>query len=271
MLVSHQKNYNKMSDYLKPNITVDQSIEIIREKIKTNTPFSFTRFGDGEIYILNRNGYKFKDWEKRICNDWGYEFPEGIGKAYDEIGEVVKYSFLNTDMIGIMSENHEIFKVPGMEFKSDSWSISIEKLQEIGIYKENLLIGEHMLPRYKEFGNILEFSKIINGNDIHIISPRTYELKNKNIDEILHVNVNYTHHGYDINVNNRESIFKTFDKIKEPIVILGTSVLKDYGPILSKEFGKIALDFGATLDAWSGIYSRPWFKKGNLQDYLLIE
>lgn len=260
-----------MSEYLKPNITVDQSIEMIKEKIRTKTPFSFTRFGDGEIYILNRNGYKYKDWEERICNDWGYQFPNDIGRAYDEIGEIIKFSFLNTDMIGIMSEEHEIFKVPSMEFNSNTWSISKEKLNELGIYKDNFLISEHMLPRYRELGNIQEFAKIIDGNNIHIISPRTNELKNKKIDKIMNVEVSFTHHGYNINVDNRDNIFRTFDKIKEPIVILGTSILKDYGPILSKQYGKISLDFGATLDAWSGIYSRPWFKKGNLQDYLLIE
>lgn len=260
-----------MKDYLKPNITVQESIEIIKEKIKTKTPFSFTRFGDGEIYILNKNGYKYSEWEKRICDNWGYKFPDELDTAYREIGEVIKFSFSNTDMIGVMSEKHEIFNTPGMEFNPNTWSISINKLEEIGLNTKNLLVSEHMLPRYQEFGDIHEFSKIIQGNDIHIVSPRVGELKSKNIDNILGVNVGYTNHGNEINLKNRDSILKSFEDISEPIVILGTSLLKDYGPILSNNYGKIALDLGATLDAWAGIYSRPWFKEGGLQEYLVIK
>ena len=260
-----------MKDYLTPNITVSESIDIIKDKIKTKTPFSFTRFGDGEIYILNKNGYKYKDWEKRLCDDWGYNYPSDVDRAYNEVGNIIKYSLLNTDMVGIMSENHEIFNISGMEFNPDTWSISLKKIEELGGDINKLLVGEHMLPRYREFGNIYEFSKIISGNDIHIISARSENLKKKNLDEILGVRVGYTNHDYNINVDNRESIFKRFETIKEPIVLLGTSILKDYGPILSKNFGKISLDFGATLDAWAGIYSRPWFHEGNTQEYLVIK
>lgn len=260
-----------MNNYLEPNISVHKSIDIIKEKIKTKTPFSFTRFGDGEIYILNKDGYKYNGWEKKLCDDWGYQYPNEIDDAYEEIGEIIKYSLSNSDMIGIMSENHDIFNTIGMDFDPNTWSISFDKLEEIDINPKELLIGEHMLPRYREFGNIHEFSKIIQGNDIHILSPRVEELKSKNLNKLLGVDVGYTNHDYTINLNNRDTILKSFDKISEPIVILGTSVLKDYGPILSKKYGKIALDLGATLDAWSGIYSRPWFKEGGLQEYLVIK
>ena len=63
---------------------------------------------------------------------------------------------------------------------------------------------------------------------------------------------------------------KSFEKIKEDVVLLGVGLQKDYGVILRDEFGKIAIDMGATMDAWAGIISRPWFNKGQSQEYLLM-
>jgi hypothetical protein len=208
-------------NYIQPNITISESISTIKEKIRTKTPFSFTRFGDGEIYVLNRNGYKYRDWEKiQLCNTWGYSYPDEIQKGYNEMGEIVKYALKNTDMIGIMSETHDIFDNPGMLFIPEQWSLSIEFIKNLNIDIENMKITESLLPRYKEFGNIFEFSKIIDGNDIHIISSKTNQLKSKNIDKILGVNVTYTDHSHEINAYNRDSIFKSFENITQIIPLL---------------------------------------------------
>ena len=43
-------------NYITPNKTIEETVEIIKSKISTKTPFALTRFGDGEIYILNRSG-----------------------------------------------------------------------------------------------------------------------------------------------------------------------------------------------------------------------
>lgn len=261
-----------MKNYLQPNITIDESIEIIKEKIRTKTPFSFTRFGDGEIYVLNRNGFKHTDWERdQLCKTWGYNFPDEIQRGYDELGLIIKKALINTDMIGIMNEYHEIFENPGMKFIADYWSLSEDYVTSLGINIKNLTISESLLPRNKRLGNIHEFSKIIGNNDIHIVSSKTNELKSKNIDKLLGVNVTYTHHPHEVNAYNREHIFDSFKNISSPIVILGCGFLKDYGPILAKEYGKISLDFGATLDAWAGIYSRPWFRNGGLQEHLIVK
>ena len=36
-------------------LTDDETVNLIKEKIRTNTPFALSRYGDGEIYFLNRN------------------------------------------------------------------------------------------------------------------------------------------------------------------------------------------------------------------------
>jgi hypothetical protein len=40
--------------YLQPTITIQQTIDLIKEKIKSNEPFALSRYGDGEIHFLNR-------------------------------------------------------------------------------------------------------------------------------------------------------------------------------------------------------------------------
>ena len=44
--------------YLKPNISIPSTIEVIKNKIKTSTPFCLSRFGDGEISVLLQNQNK---------------------------------------------------------------------------------------------------------------------------------------------------------------------------------------------------------------------
>ena len=41
--------------YLEVNQTIEEAINLIKEKIRTNTPFALSRYGDGEIYFINRN------------------------------------------------------------------------------------------------------------------------------------------------------------------------------------------------------------------------
>jgi hypothetical protein len=60
------------------------------------------------------------------------------------------------------------------------------------------------------------------------------------------------------------------ENIKEPVVLLGIGLQKDYGVYLKENYGKIALDMGATLDAWAGLFTRPWFQQGGIQSYLTI-
>jgi hypothetical protein len=119
-------------------------------------------------------------------------------------------------------------------------------------------------------GNIFNFKKILDGEDLHIISPNKKLLESKKLDEILECNVSITEHPYSINFNNRDEFIKNFKNIKENVVIYGCGLQKDYGIILRDDFGKIAIDMGATIDAWAGIISRVWFNKNNKQNHLLL-
>lgn len=253
------------SQYLHPFISNDEAIEIIKDKIRTNTPFSFTRFGDGEIYMLNRNASD--EFMRKNCGKWGYKYPDEINNFYDDANKVLINAFVKTDMVGIMDSKCSIVNIL---YSEHIWSIKKDLVRSWGVNPDELNICDHMLCRQKEFGSLEGFKNLIQGNDFHIITSHKDIMEKKQLNKKFGVNITYTQHSNNINFNNRNEMLKSFENIKEKIVIMGVALQKDYGVILRDNFGKITFDMGATMDAWSGIITRPWFNKGNKQDYLVI-
>lgn len=255
-----------MNDYLHPSISNQDAVTIIKEKIRTKTPFAFTRFGDGEIHIINRNGYE--KFEEKVCKQWGYKYPEEIQIAYDECGEILKTAFVKSDLIGLMDKNCDIIN---LNYNPLHWSLKKDLVESWGVDVNNLKICDHMLSRQKMFGSVEAFKDILQGNSLNIITPYAQRMKDRHLDKLLGVNVTYTLNPESVNLNNRDDVLRSFEKIESTVVIMGIGLLKDYGVILRDNFGKIALDMGATMDAWSGILSRHWFGEGGKQEYLVIK
>jgi hypothetical protein len=258
--------YNMGDDYLHPFISNNDAVELIKNKIKTKTPFAFTRFGDGEIFIINNGGNE--EFKKKVCNQWGYNYPNEIQKLYEDANKILKQSFIKSDMIGLMDKNCDIVNI---NYNPLVWSLNKEIIKSWGVDTDKLQICDHMLPRQKIFGSVEGFKDILQGNSFNIVTPNYQLMKEKNLSKLFDVEVTYTENPNTINFKNRDSVLKSFEKIKSPVVVLGVALLKDYGVILRDEFGKICLDMGATMDAWSGIKSRVWFKEGSKQEYLLIK
>ena len=127
-----------------------------------------------------------------------------------------------------------------------------------------------MLSRHKEFGSVEGIRDILQGKSVNIITPHKNILESKNLSNLLQTEVKITEHPFSINFNNRDEFVQNLKNIEEPVVLLGIGLQKDYGIYLKENYGKIVLDMGATLDAWSGLITRPWFHKGNRQSYLMI-
>lgn len=249
-------------NYLKINLNNDNFIEILKFNILNKIPLSFSRFGDGEINILNNN---ISDSSKKILADtWGYE---NVDEAQKEIKNSIDYALKYSDIIGLMDKNNEVCKY--IDYNEAHWSISLDYLKFLKREKI-ILIADHMLPRSNVLGNIYNFKKIINNNPICIISPRSDALKNNNIEKILEVPVNFINVPMGIKLSNRKEILNKIVNVKELIVLFGCSVTgKDFSVHLANA-GKIAIDFGATLDAWAGIKSRGWFEKNNIQEHCML-
>lgn len=253
-------------DYLYPSLTNTETITILKNKILNGIPFSLTRFGDGEIYVMNRNGNQ--QFLKRVLNEYGYEYPLQIDNFHDDANKILRNSFLKSDIIGLMNPNDVVAKK--INYSEKVWSLKKSFVESFGVDIEKLQICNHMISRSEEMGSVDGFRDIIQGNDFHIISTNINLLKTKNLESLFGVNIGYTEHPFTINFNNRDSFINRFKNIKEKIVIMGIGLQKDYGVILRDNYDKITIDMGATMDAWSGLITRPWFNKGQSQDYLLL-
>lgn len=252
--------------YLEVNISVEKSIDLIKDKIKSNTPFCFSRFGDGEIHAFNRDFQP--QFERRGCVEWGYKYPSQINTYYDDTTAVILNSLKHSDMIGLMDKSNHLFREKKLNQKN--WSFTKKSLEEKNINTSNFLITDHMLPRNEKFGKIQNFKEILQGKSLNIISPNTEKLKNKNLGKLLDSDVTFTHHPNSINLRNRYSFIENFKNIKSDVVLVGCGLQKDYVSYLRYNHGKIAIDVGALLDAWAGIYSREWFRPGGKQNYLVL-
>lgn len=249
-------------EYPKHNISDNDFIKIIREKIKNKESLSFTRFGDGEIYFINNNIPKIIEDQLKVT--WGYD---DINLAKKDVLKIINKGLTNSDIIGLMNPNNEISK--NILFSYSKWSIPLNYLSKIRTKK--LLIADHMITRGFSLGDIHKFKDIIQGNDVAIVSPRARLLKENQLEKILGVNVNYVNVPMGMNLNDRSEVFGKLDSITEHIVLYGCSINgKDFGSYLSSK-GKIALDFGATLDAWGGLVTRKWFDKNGIQNHCLID
>lgn len=251
-----------IENYLYPNISDEDAINLIKEKITTNTPFSYIRFGDGEILIMNDKKHH-EQFQGRVCGQCGLEYPKDVDKAFSIYREILWNTFIKSDMIGISNFINKISFQQG-------WSLKKSIVNERNINIDELLIATHILPRHPNMGEMNGMKNLIQGNDIHIISPNKDLLIKNKIDKKLGVNITYTDHT-KINYGNRDTLIESFKDIKENIVLYGTSLNKDYGIILRDKHGKISIDMGSVLDAWSGLGTRPEYREGNKHSYLTIK
>ena len=243
-------------NYLKNNIDKGGAIKIISEKIKLGEPFLFTRFGDGEVWLLKKEVNSTRI--NRIIKEWG------VNKAnythfVDKINKDLIESFNESDLIGLMGDNYNDYGIPGLPI--EEWRITLNLCDKLGL-KTNGNITDHLLCRSNELGNVHNFAKILNKKPLHIISPNTEILKSKGIDKILDCDITYTKIERNPNtvIHNREELIKRLSNVKENVVIFGTGAGgKFIGTYLKKNHNKICLDFGSTLDAWANIISRGWF------------
>lgn len=235
-------------------------ISTIKQSIKNKLPLSLVRIGDGEINILKERGTD--SWNRAACNLYKIHTIEEVFSIYKPI---IEESISKTDILGLLDPNSKYVKI---NYDEDLWSISDEYI--LRLRKSLPTIVDHQISRSKELGSVIGMRELLSGESVHIISPNVDRLIERKIWDHLECNVSFTNHPMSINQGNRNHIIDSFKNIKESVVLLGVGSHKDYCTILKNDYGKIAIDLGATLDAWAGLKTRGWFEKGNLQDYLLI-
>jgi hypothetical protein len=241
--------------YLIPSVSDHDVYKIIHERIRTLTPFCLTRFGDAEIFFLNNNVPIAL--QQKVCQLWNYAWPGDFDKVRTDICNILA-SALDSDIIGLLDPNNIICKK--LKYDERKWSLPMDKIKNAAV-----LVCDHQITRNRLFGDIHSFKQLLQGRSVNIISPNVEQLQNNEIERLLETHVTYTQID-----NHRETMLDSLKLIQDDIVLFGASLYgKDIGVIM-KSYRKIAIDFGATLDGWAGLCTRPWFSPGSEQDYCLI-
>ena len=166
---------------------------------------------------------------------------------------MLKVSLKETDYIGLLDKDSYMGHIWAWH-----WTMRKETLKEVGRTKD-VLVCDHQIARDKVLGNPMMMKEILNGKDLHLITPRKVNLERKKINEVLGCNVTYTEVPFTCTLEYRDKLLNDINNIKENVVFVGLAVLgKDIPHILSSR-GKVCLDMGATLDAWGGLVTRPSF------------
>ena len=250
-------------EYLKLNMTDDQFIDRLKKSIEHDHPFSFSRFGDGEIFFINDNVPQ-KVIDRYLRSIYGYD---DIDKAKSDVLSVINKALAESDVIGIMNKDNPISRK--ISYSEKAWSIRSDYVSRMRGEKE-LLVADHMITRSRDLGDVHNFRNIIQGRGVCIISPHVDLHKQRDVQGLLGVDMSFVKTPMGISMKDRDELFLIFDKIQEPIVLYGCTLMgKDFSVHL-KDRGKIALDFGATLDAWAGLMTKRWFFPGKSQNHCVI-
>jgi hypothetical protein len=240
---------------------ISEAIFLIKQSIHNKSPLSLVRIGDGEINILKERGGS-DDWNQRVIS---LNETSTIEEAFSINKPFIENAIAKADILGLLDPKS---KYVSFNYDENLWSISDEYILR---FRTSMpMIVDHQISRSRELGSVQGMRDLLSGKAIHIISPNVDRLKERKISELLGSKVSFTDNSMSIKHYNRQPIIDSFKNIREDIVLLGVGPHKDYCTIL-KEHGKIAIDLGATLDAWAGLKTRGWFEKGNLQEYLFIE
>lgn len=260
-----------MENYIKHTLTNKQAVSIIKEHIDSNKPMFLIRLGDGELNMLKPDKKQNKQFISKLLQRMGtWPDSQSEKKKYLDIYiNMMVEAIKSADIVGIgteyiTSERH------GISASVDNWNITNSDIQEHGIFLENKHICDHRLHLSDDFGNVNNLKKILNGRPIHIIGHYVDYLQENKLHELLECPISYTV-SPEMYYKNRKSVEGNLPNIKEQIILIGSGgVGKTVGKILKEKYGKIVIDVGSLLDAWAGVYTRPWFGKLN-EDGTLIK
>lgn len=264
---------------IQQNISTISLISSIKHAISNSLQLSVVRCGDGEMHILKNSNDFLEDRHKMIhhhslCtildreNIWRCDVhsPKGTRPiactCYIKNSHVYSWLSNSRKIISSAINDSDYVGLVVPEKNLNFYSIPKSVVRRYGINPDRLKVISSLFPREHIFGGIDSFRSILQGNNIHIITPNVDRFINGNLDKLLDIEVSYTDissgEAYEPEIRDlvKESIKTTDKKI---ILFGGGYAIKDLIPWSSKEHSKIALDLGSVLDAWSGYQSRLMF------------
>jgi hypothetical protein len=253
-----------MGEYVKRTLSNAEAVSIIKDYIESDKPMFLIRLGDGELNMLKPKENQNIQFLNKLLQRMG-TWPDSQAerqKYLDIYVNMMVEAIKSADIIGITTEHITSERV-GISASVDNWSISETDIKIHGIDLSKKEICDHRLHLSKEFGNVNSLKNILNGRPIHVIGHYVDYLQENKLHEVLECPITYTT-SPAMYYKNRKSVEDNLHKIQEKIVLIGSGgVGKTIGKTLKEKYGKIVIDVGSLLDAWAGVYTRPWFGKLN--------
>lgn len=247
------------------NLSIEQTVDKIKDSIANKKPLALIRFGDGEGIFMRPETQSPEFWDKikdlkqlsiestmeqkwfRIWHELtlrlGFKWPQDAKFVYEQTHQVLVNSMRDADIIGI----HPILPrfIPVR-----NWCQSIAHYKSLGIDLDGKDICHHEFARQPQFHNLDNLKVILNGSSLHIISLFCEQLKQSKLEERLECEISYTQTDNKQIWQNKKDILSQFDQIQADVVFYGYSVSgKDFALELKRR-GKVAIDCGAALGRW---------------------
>ena len=267
---------------IEQNTSDIELVQAIRKAVEYKQSLSVIRCGDGEMHIL-KNVDDFPGEQQKLTHHHSLcliQWRENIWKCKTHAPanpnslkpntcdcylkdqgslewrklarDIISYAIKESDYVGLT--------VPGRN--AHYYTITDNILKRYNIGSDKLKTISSLFPKEELFGGLENFKAMIQGNDVHFVTPNVQRFKAGKIEELLGVNVTYTDisgkESYHLEI--REHIKNSLMQTKAPIILFGGGYgVKSLIPWSAKELGKISIDAGSVLDAWSGLQSRHMF------------
>jgi hypothetical protein len=264
------------------NISTQDLLEDIKNSIINKKPLSAVRCGDGEFHIVKSKG----DFDERsvkihhnAMNDilrrnhiWDCKIHPHSCQCYLNSNEALTWiKEIRSYIISAMkSADYLGLTVPGKDARF--YSISDNVLRRHGIDHIAKKTIDSLFTRSHSFGSLSNFKKLIQGNDMHIITSNVKRFKDVNFSNVLGVNVTYTDISGDRSYKQRAFIKESILSSNKKIFLFGGgSAIKDLIPWSAKTMGAVSIDVGSVLDAWTGYKSRLMYEQPEFQHLLWVK
>jgi len=212
------------------------ALKRVRDAIKNEEPFVFTRIGDGESYLIRSHlfGEEMpKKREKQMFVDW--QLPTDLKKALSEI-------------------TAPIFK--GMEF-SNLVGLGSSPTVNIPAYLVPKNVSVCAAGLSQRIGDPNQLNDLLHGKGVAVITNHGDTLE-KNLRPFVK-NLNVIHLDHNLGVAEYQDRINNL-QFEEPVVMWGYGYAKDIGILLRDRLGKTCLDMGSVLDAWRGLATRGCYR-----------
>ncbi len=235
-------------------ISKEEFLQIVKEKLKTQTPFAFTRYSDGEIMLLNRHEY-YEEYQRIVGKLWGYRLDE------QQLGEVslsLIKALRESDVVGFPTERH-LRREDYFSKSKEVFEQRVNKLENCNLTSVDVAYELLYDNKYDDLLMNRETLNYISCRDLNETFKRRYNIKN--INRFLIAPEQKFTSGYEGERHYPGQFNKIYDWIKilnckGELCLVGGGVFSKAYNIWFKEKGGISLDIGAVFDLFAGYSTR---------------